>query len=168
MFKDTKFSQALQNSVRSNFTNFEKIGTWSYNNSPIVAIQRAEGWVVMVLDGASANIPAIKGKGWLNGIGSFSEATKALFLDDSKISNPAPTAAELATFAQVTGTSAGGTGSGTSPITLTPIVPAGTSAGGSGSPQVDTPFYKKPWGIASIVAGFVAIAGLTWYALKGK
>jgi hypothetical protein len=165
-FDNNKFAQALKGAVRSNFTNFEKIGTWSYNNSPIVAIQRSEGWVIMVLDGASATIPAIKGKSWLSNIGTFTSATTSLFLDDSKISNPAPTAAELDAFRTATGVNTG-TGAGTSPIVLTPIVPSGTVQTGT-QPTADTPFYKKPWGIGAIIGAVIALGGLTWYALKGK
>mgnify|MGYP007128963419 CR=1 FL=1 len=135
-------------------TNGELLGKWEYNDSAIVALQRANGWVIMIYDGKPAQTPAIKGKDWLKLTNLFNEATLDLFLDDDSIENKFPTAAELATFAALSGYVKNDKSEQTqNPISL---VQAGTTQ----QPQ-DT--KQKKW-IIGIVVLAVAIAG--YFAFK--
>lgn len=162
------FDKALKDVQRTGFTNGEKLGNWSYNGAPVVAIQRTEGWVVITKDGLPAATPAVKGRSWLKNAGIVSEASANLFLDDSSIANPAPTAQELATYAAIGGgTLPIGASSTTTPINLgTGIVPNTGYGTGTGSGS-DTVWYKTTGGIVGLVAGAIALLGLAWYALKG-
>ena len=155
------FAQALVQQTRLGFTSGQKVGVWDYNNSPIIAVVRPEGTVILVKDGLPATTYAIKGRTWLKNLG-YSQDVLNQIMDDtngvtydanlfySKTSN-VPTVAEIALF----------TANSANTSTVTPISLTNNS----------TVTTVKSWasttnGKVGIVAGLLALGGLLYWAFK--